>query len=137
MGTAIKTVMIIDDSTFDLYIASSMIRNNKFAENVMEYSNAEKALLYLQDNQDDLKKLPKVIFLDIYMPFMTGFEFLERYAKLSDKLKKYCRVYVLSSTIADSDIERTLIDLNTESFLLKPLTKEFLDDINAAQSDPV
>ena len=136
MGTAIKNVMIIDDSTLDLYIASSMVKNNNFAENVLEFSQAGKALLYLQDNLENYDKLPQVIFLDIYMPFMTGFEFMECYAKLPTELKRHCRVYILSSTIADADIKLSLIDSNTASFLVKPLTKEFLDDI-AAQGDRV
>ena len=134
MGTAVKTVMIIDDSMLDLYIASSMVKNNNFAENVLEFSQAAKALLYLQDNLDNYSNLPQIIFLDIYMPFMTGFEFMECYAKLPLKFKKHCKVYILSSTIANSDIKLSLVDRNTESFLVKPLTKEVLDDI-AGQSD--
>ena len=137
MGTAIKTVMIIDDSTLGLYIASHMVRINNFADSVLEYSEPAKALLYLHDNQDDFEKLPQVIFLDIYMPFMTGFEFMECYAKLPEKLKQHCRVYILSSTIADLDIERSIIDDNTQSFLIKPLTKEILDAIATGQGDTI
>ena len=124
-----ETVMIIDDNMVDLYIISRMITKNNFGKNVLHYTEAEEAMKYLQENQDDISKLPQIIFVDIYMPLMSGFEFLEAYDSLLDTLKNYCKVYIISSTIDNEDIARSTSDKNVVSFHVKPITKEFLDRI--------
>lgn len=125
-----ESVMIIDDNTIDLYISSRLIIKNYFAKKVLEYCDSKEALKYLQDNQDNIAELPQVIFVDIYMPLMSGFEFMEAYDKLSPTLKKNCRTYIISSTIDDGDILRARRDKNVISFQVKPINKEFLDRIS-------
>lgn len=126
-----ETVMIIDDNSIDLYITTRMITKNNFGKKVLEYSTAQEALKYLQDNQDTIAALPQLIFVDIYMPVMSGFEFLEQYEKLSPTLKEHCKVFVISSTIDNVDISRARSDKNVVSFQVKPISKEFLDYISA------
>jgi CheY-like chemotaxis protein len=126
-----EKVMIIDDNTTDLYVCSRMITKNNFGEKVLKYSVATDALKYLRDNQDHFSELPQIIFVDIYMPIMSGFEFMEAYNKLSPKLKNHCKVYIISSTIDSEDIVRSRTDINVVSFQVKPITKEFLDRIEA------
>jgi len=124
-----ETVMIIDDNIIDLYIISRMITKNNFGKNILHYTEAEDAMKYLQNNQDNIAALPEIIFIDIYMPLMSGFEFMEEYEKLSITLKKYCRAYIVSSTIDNEDIARSINNKNVVSFHVKPITKEFLDRI--------
>lgn len=124
-----ETVMIIDDNLVDLYIISRMITKNNFGKNVLHYTEAEEAMKYLQENQDNISKLPQIIFVDIYMPLMSGFEFLEVYDTLSAALKNYCKTYVISSTIDNEDIARSSRNKNVVCFHVKPITKEFLDRI--------
>lgn len=124
-----ETVMIIDDNLVDLYIISRMITQNNFTKNVLHYTEAQEAVKYLQENQDNISKLPEIIFVDIYMPLMSGFEFLEAYNTLSPALKNYCRTYIISSTIDNEDIARSSSNKNVVSFHVKPITKEFLDRI--------
>ena len=129
--TKFENVMIIDDNVIDLYIASRMITKNIFGNNVLAYTKAQEALDYLHDNQNNEAALPQIIFVDIYMPIMSGFDFLKCYNELPEKLKNYCHVYVLSSTIDDYDIVRASTDVNIISFQVKPITKDFLDKISA------
>jgi CheY-like chemotaxis protein len=124
-----ENVMVIDDNVVDLYIASRMISKNNFGKNVLMYSKAEEALKFLIANEFNNSALPEIIFIDIYMPIMSGFEFLAEYNKLSDSLKDYCKIYIVSSTIDDSDILNAKTNVNIVSFEVKPLTKEFLDKI--------
>lgn len=126
-----ENVMIIDDNAIDLYVCSRMITKNNFGKNVLKYSVATEALKYLQDNQNNFHELPQVIFVDIYMPMMSGFEFMEQYDKLSSALKTHCKVYIISSTIDNEDIVRSRNDRNVVSFQVKPITKEFLYRIEA------
>ena len=124
-----ETVMIIDDNLVDLYIISRMITKNNFGKNVLHYTEAEEAMKYLQENQYNVSKLPQIIFVDIYMPLMSGFEFLEVYDTLSATLKNHCKTYVISSTIDNEDIARSSRNKNVVCFHVKPITKEFLDRI--------
>lgn len=122
-------VMIIDDNIIDIYITSRMITKNNFGKNVLQYTAAQEALKYLQDNQHDVSELPQIIFVDIYMPLMSGFEFLEEFDKLSDSLKNYCKVYIISSTIDSEDIARSNNNTNVVSFHVKPISKKILEGI--------
>lgn len=124
-----ERVMIIDDNVIDLYISKRLIIKNFFGKNVLEFFSAEKALLYLQEHQENLYLLPQIIFIDIHMPGMSGFEFMETYEKLSDVLKKKCKVFIVSSTIDTNDIERSNKDKNITAFQVKPITKDFLESI--------
>ena len=126
-----EKVMIIDDNNIDLYITKRLIIKNNFGKEVLEYNAAAEALKYLQDYQDNIPMLPLIIFIDIYMPEMSGFEFLEAYDKLPVALKKYCKVFIISSTIDEYDIERSSLDKNLTAFQVKPITKDFLDSITA------
>lgn len=124
-----EKVMIIDDNHIDLYITSRLMKKHLFAANILEYSAATEALEYLEKHTRDLSALPQVILVDIYMPEMSGFEFMEAYDKLPVEAKKQSKVYIVSSSIDYEDISRAKADRNVISFQEKPVTKDFLDTI--------
>lgn len=121
--------MIIDDNNIDRYICSRLIIKNDFTNKLLEYDTAVDALKYLQTNQDNFAALPNIIFVDIYMPIMSGFEFMEAFKKLPSTLRSYCKVFIISSTMDNTDISRIHIDPNIYGFQEKPITKEFLEKI--------
>ena len=110
---AFDKVMIIDDNALDLYIAAKMIANNNF------------------ENQENRDLLPQLISVDIYMPVMDGFEFVENYKLLSPTLTDHCKVIMISSTIDDHDIFRAKQDKTISLFTVKPITKSVFEDILA------
>lgn len=126
-----ERVMLIDDNVVELFIASRMITKNNFGKEVLEYSSAKEALKFLQENQENPDTFPHIIFVDIYMPLMSGFEFLEEYDKLPPSSKKHCKVFMISSTIDDSDIVRARNYQNVVAFQVKPITNEFLHRIKS------
>lgn len=129
LQTPFKNVMIIDDNAVDLFISARIITKNKFCSKLFQYSSAEEALAYLTENQENLELLPQIIFVDIYMPVMTGFEFIEAYEKLSPTLKNNCQAFIISSSIDDKDISRANNDKNIVGFHEKPMTKDFLSTV--------
>ena len=131
IGTKSKfqRVMLIDDNTIDLYVTSRIMTKNNFAETIQKYTSALKALEFLKEHKDNLEILPQVIFVDIYMPQMSGFEFMTEYHKLSTDFKKNCKVYIISSSIDENDIKKADEDLNVVAFQVKTITKEFLNGI--------
>jgi CheY-like chemotaxis protein len=126
-----ENVMIVDDNIIDLYITKRLIIKNNFGKKVLEYAAADEALKYLQDHQKSLLMMPQVIFIDIYMPIMSGFEFMVVYDKLPNAFKNNCKVFISSSSIDENDIARSDSDKNITAFREKPITKEFLNSINA------
>lgn len=131
-----ESVMVIDDNLIDLYIASRMITKNNFGKKVIQYSSAIEALKYLQENYDNISAWPNVIFVDIYMPGMSGFEFMIEYEKLPLALKKYCRVFIISSSIDEQDVNKANSDINVVAMKEKPITKEFLNELKISCSFP-
>jgi CheY-like chemotaxis protein len=132
-----ENVMVIDDTLIDLYITARVISKNSFGKNLLEYSSATEALQYLRDNQNDPTKLPSVIFVDIYMPIMSGFEFIAEYDKLPASLKDGCKVFIISSSSDERDISRAVTDKNVVGFIEKPITKQFLESIVSGKNSYV
>lgn len=74
-----------------------------------------------------------ILFLDINMPTMTGWEFLELFDKLDDKIKDRIKIYILSSSVDKRDMERAQANKYVVYYLIKPLTKETIALITYAQ----
>ncbi|WDO11629.1 hypothetical protein MH928_09820 [Flavobacterium sp. WW92] len=125
-----ENMMIIDDNNIDLYITTQTIKRNNIGKTVMPYSIAEDALKFLQLNALDLSALPRIILVDIYMPVMSGFEFMEAYDKLPAVLKEFCKVFIVSSSIDSVDLDRANKDPNVTAFREKPISVEFLQEIS-------
>jgi CheY-like chemotaxis protein len=124
-----EKVMLIDDNSIELQIGSHLLNKFGFGNKVSAFLGAEKALEFLKENQETIENLPEVIFLDIYMPVMTGFEFLEEYDKLSDTVKGYCKIFMLSSSNDLGDIEKATTNKNVSGFKEKPISKIFLENV--------
>lgn len=125
-----ENMMIIDDNNIDLYITTQTIKRNNIGKTVMQYSMAEDALQFLQLNALNLPALPRIILVDIYMPGMSGFEFMEAYDKLPAILKQFCKVFIVSSSIDSEDLDRANKDPNVIGFREKPISVEFLQEIS-------
>jgi CheY-like chemotaxis protein len=124
-----KRVLLIDDNDIDNFINERMITTSSFSEKVIVKNSAEGALEFLRSVSEDAGALPEVIFLDLNMPVMDGFGFLEEYANLSDTVKKTCHVVVLSSSISAEDINRASTNPYVTRYVNKPLSEKYLDAI--------
>jgi CheY-like chemotaxis protein len=144
MGTdafSFERVMIIDDTTIDRYIAALVMNKVNFAKQIMEFDMATKAIDYLEQHQDEPEMLPQIILLDIRMPEMDGFEFLDRLEKVPHFRIQKCCIVMLSSSLSPTDHERAASSPAVRKFINKPLNKDDLEEIrliykenNAAQA---
>ena len=124
-----KNVLLIDDNEIDNFINERIIATSFFAQNIIVKKSAQDALVYLKEI-DEVGQLPDIIFLDLNMPVMDGFGFLEEFARLDEKIKKHCKVVVLSSSISPEDIDRASANPHVYKYLNKPLSDKYLDAIN-------
>jgi CheY-like chemotaxis protein len=125
-----KKVLLIDDNDIDNFINERMITTSNFSEKVIVKNSAEGALDFLRSSASDVSALPEVIFLDLNMPVMDGFGFLEEYEKLDEAVRKNCHVIVLSSSISSEDINRASTNPYVTRYVNKPLSEKYLDAID-------
>ena len=122
MQNSTKKIMMIDDNAIDLKINSKLINISNLFYEIMVFPSAIDALDYLGKYADVPEKLPNFILLDIQMPEMDGFEFLERYKKLPKQITDKCPVAMLSSTLDFGDIKRAEANPYVVKLLKKPLS---------------
>lgn len=127
-----KRVMIIDDTYVDRYVAERNLLKYGISEEVVSKESAKAALQYLQSCESDTNLLPQLIFLDIRMPEMDGFGFLAEYEKLPDSVKANCVVMMLSTSLNPEDHEKVKESKYVSRFLNKPLDKEKIEQLMAA-----
>ena len=128
-----NTALLIDDNELDNFINQKIIESNFFAQTVYINSNGISALELLKNlsvNQNFSKSLiPDIIFVDINMPFMDGFQLLEHILQFPEKIMKKCKLVVLTSSINPEDRIK-ISRLSSEIlFINKPLTDQSLASI--------
>ena len=122
--------MILDDDEIDGFVTRKMIEDNRFAEKIITFLNAKSALEYLKTNENNSDELPTLIFLDVIMPVMDGFGFLDEFDKMNDTIRGKCKIVMLSTSESFNDLNRANKSKYVSKFLTKPLLKEALEAIN-------
>ncbi|TXN34307.1 response regulator [Flagellimonas hymeniacidonis] len=126
---ALKNTCIIDDDPLFVFGMKILIKQLGNFGDLMICENGEEAIECLSELIDTKKDLPNVIFLDINMPIMDGWEFLEGFQKIPFEARKNVAIYIVSSSIDSRDLERTKkIDL-VNGYILKPITPEDLSSV--------
>jgi len=124
-----KSVMLVDDNEIDNIINEKIIEANGFAENILVFQTGQEALDYLAAHQDEADSLPEIVFLDINMPIMDGFQFLDDFENFSDTVLEKCKIIMLSSSISPKDIDRAASSRYVKKYLNKPLNARYLQAI--------
>ena len=123
-------VMLIDDNELDIFINKKLMETENFASRLITHSSAQSALDYLKNNSASPDEIPTIIFLDIMMPGMDGFGFLDEFGKLDASIKKKARIVMLSTSDSFKDLNRANQNPYVAKFLNKPLTAAALQAMN-------
>lgn len=128
----LEKVLCVDDDPITLMLCKKVIQKANLSKAIDSAINGEDALDYfdrlMADNPNGTNDYPKLIFLDLNMPVMNGWEFLDHFAKEGyDKQFPQTKVIVLSSTIDPDDIDKSKQYPMVVEFLSKPITVEILE----------
>jgi len=124
MATSFKTCLLIDDNYIDNFVTRKILEGSNFAEKIIVVRSATDAIKALSDGS--IK--PDVIFLDVRMPMMGGFEFLEEYDKI-DMDKSGIKIFMLSSSLDPLDMRKSTDNKYITQFIHKPLTQKALEEL--------
>jgi two-component system, chemotaxis family, chemotaxis protein CheY len=119
-------VFIIDDDPIHQRIAQIMIEKHQIFDQFISYTEAGKALEVLEANLTDQQQLPDVILLDLNMPVVDGWDFLDRFDKFRENLGKAIKIYIVSSSVDEKDIVRSQTYSSVHGFISKPLSPDIL-----------
>ena len=126
-----ETVMLVDNSSIDNFVNTKIIMRYQFATNVLPFTKASKALKYLLElNAADEKEIPALLFLDLDMPEINGFEFLDAFRLLSDKIKKHIKIVILTNSSDPADAIACSRNELVITFFQKPLIKDNIEALS-------
>jgi len=125
MTASYHTCLLIDDNYIDNFVARKLLESSNFATNIVVSQSPAEAVTLLRTGAVK----PDVIFLDIRMPLMNGFEFLDEYDKI-DMDKSGIKIFLLSSSFDPTDIKKALDNKHITQFIHKPLTYKVLEELH-------
>jgi CheY-like chemotaxis protein len=124
MKQAKLRILLIDDDRIYQFAARKTIEATGFADTILVYSSGVDAINFLKSNCEDRTTLPDVIFLDVNMPVMNGWEFLDAYKNIKRNLKKPVIIYVVSSSVDEIDVSKSRQYDTVKGYIVKPVLRE-------------
>lgn len=120
--------IVIDDSKLDCFIAEKIIRNTGNCTDVKSFLQASEALNYIKSTPPTGKR-NTIILVDILMPVMNGFDFVEQFEKFSPEITGSYFVFIISSSINENDLNKVQKYSSVIQFINKPITTNNLRNI--------
>lgn len=123
----IDLAYIIDDDEILVMLMKMLVKRNPHYEASEEFYNGQEAIEHLKEVLKSGAKLPKVIFLDLNMPLMDGWQFLEEFVHLP--IKEEIPVFIVTSSIDPADIDNAKKFPVVKDYIMKPVSDQKLTDI--------
>ena len=120
----LDTILLIDDDPATNFLHKFVLQKENCAYNIVSIQSAEEALEYIKETIKNGFRYPELIFLDINMPRMNGWEFIEEYNKITKNQSVSKIVVMLTTSLDPKDREKTESIQDINEFLSKPLTPE-------------
>ncbi len=129
MKNDLLQILIIDDDEINNFIASRLIDKIPIKTSINTCLNGLEGLNYVKSNLEIPENLPDIIFLDINMPIMNGWEFLEEFEEIKHLINKDVCINMLSSSVYNDDITKAETYTTVNKFISKPLTVEKIQEL--------
>lgn len=121
--------IVIDDDPIFSFGIQRMMKMLEFSKSIMSFENGEDAIKFLTPLMKDPTALPDVILLDVNMPIMNGWEFLDEFIKIEKQSRKKVIIYVVSSSVDARDVEKAKQYGVVSDYVVKPITIDSLKDL--------
>ena len=122
-------ILIIDDDEINNFIAAKLIDKIPPKAKVSTCVNGQEGINFVKNKLNNQNEFPDIIFLDINMPLMNGWEFLEEYEQIKNYIKKKVTINMLSSSVYNDDITKAETYTTVNKFISKPLTVDKIKDL--------
>ena len=129
-----KCILLIDDKEVDTFIAKRTMELHHFSDNIIIKQSCTEALKFLSEKFKNQNDFPDFIFLDLFMPVQSGYDFLDAYSKIPKRKKGKCKLIVLSVQINEDKVQNFLKNQDIYTLLQKPLTKGALNALTDLQN---
>lgn len=126
MTKKLSNLWIIDDDPMSSFYIKRLAELGELAHIISIYSKAQGAVDYLLHHKKSNSHLPDVILLDIYMPELDGWGFLQKFKNIQDQLIKTIDIYIISSSNHPTDVEQAQTIKEVKGYFVKPVTMESL-----------
>lgn len=128
----IDTLCIVDDDSVFQMLTKMIIEKTQLVQKIKTFGNGKEAITFLDSVKDQPELLPELILLDLNMPILDGWGFLEEYLLLKPGIGKKILIYVVTSSIDPKDIQRAQAISEVTDYLVKPVTQDkFVNLLNA------
>ena len=125
----INTFCIIDDDDIYQFTTSILLKKTDLVNKIILFSNGLKAINFLKDEIDNIENIPDVLFLDINMPVMDGWEFLEQYLLIKHMMPKTVVIYMVSSSVDERDVLKAKSISALSGYMVKPISSENIKEV--------
>lgn len=125
----VKTLTLVDDDDIFVFLTTKTIEQTDLVDLIKVFGNGLDALNFLKKNKGRVEALPEIILLDLSMPIMNGWQFLDEYTKLNPVIGKEITIYICTSSISPADIERATTISAVSDYIIKPITKDKLIEL--------
>lgn len=112
----------MDDDVVFQFLAQRLINESNLVNKIKVFSNGFEAIEFLKSVEGQQENLPEVILLDLAMPVLDGWGFLDEFSRLKPKLSKPITVYIVSSSIDPADIAKAKSNKYVSDFIIKPVS---------------
>ncbi|OEJ98490.1 hypothetical protein A8C32_04560 [Flavivirga aquatica] len=129
MGTTIKCALLIDDDRFTNFYNTKIVKRHEEFKDVIAVTSGQAGLNYLVEASKDLCAKPDLIFLDINMPVMNGWEFVLEYNKLDKTFTEDIKLVMLTTSNNPDDFERSKKISTVNNYINKPLSVGLLANL--------
>ncbi|MEZ4799418.1 MAG: response regulator [Flavobacteriales bacterium] len=129
MSAVFDVACVVDDDRIFVFGISRLMEMTNFCNDLVVCEHGKEALDYLISADGEEQKLPDIILLDINMPVLDGWQFLDEFIKIKPRLDKEITIYMVSSSVSKTDIERAKSYDDICDYIIKPVKSEDLQMI--------
>lgn len=125
----INVTCVIDDDAVYNFTIKRAFDSAQFTKRLLMFPNGQMALDYFTSHIEDETNLPDLVLLDLNMPVLDGWQFLDKFSALKPRIGKKIIIYIISSSIMEEDMTRAKSISEVSDYIIKPITPEKLISI--------